>query len=293
MRGFEQLLDSIIRTVSRMPLGRLHVLAQDMNALAPLVYRRRLVQANLTHAFPTADTAALAKGFYFGFAQVCVEVVRAMAMDADELRTRVRCEGAAPLRDGNALLLMAHHANMIWAVLALASSIETPVSIVYKPPHAPAMRKLLLDIAARFDVELVPVKDVRRKLVQRRRRNRVWTLVADQRPGKDCCYADLCGVRTPFFLGPERIAKALRWPVYYLSCQRTATGRYACRVQKIADPPHDEPGAIIHRYAALLQADIDHAPCDWLWSHDRWRIRASQPAPPEALPAKAPTVNRP
>ena len=286
------MLDSIIRTVSRMPLGRLHVLAQDMEALAPLVYRRRLVQANLTRAFPTADTAALAKGFYFGFAQVCVEVVRAMDMDARELRARVACEGAAPLQGGNALLLMAHHANMIWAVLALASSIEAPVSIVYKPPHAPAMRQLLLAIAARFGVELVPVKDVRKKLLQRRQRNRVWTLVADQRPGKDCCYADLCGVRTPFFLGPERIARALRWPVYYLSCQRTAAGRYACQVRKIADPPHDRPGAIINRYATLLQADIDHAPCDWLWSHDRWRQRGSQPAPPEAFAAKAPTVNR-
>lgn len=267
------MFDSILRTVSRMPIERLHVLAQDMEALAPLVYRRRLVQANLTRAFPNADTAALAKGFYCGFAQVCVEMVHAMAMDASELRSRVECAGAAPLRDGNALLLMAHHANLIWAVLGLANSVEAPVSVVYKPPHALAMQQLLLAIAARFGVELVPVKDVRRKLVQRRRRNRVWTLVADQRPGKDCCYANLCGVRTPFFVGPERIATALHWPVYYLSCQRTAAGRYACRVQKIADPPHDQPGAIIQRYAELLQADIDHAPCDWLWSHDRWRTR--------------------
>lgn len=269
------MLDSIIRTVSRMPLGRLHVLAQDMEALAPLIYRKRLVEANLARAFPEADTAALAKGFYLGFSQVCVEVLRAMAMDADELRARVGCEGVAPLRGGNALLLMAHHANMIWAVLALASSIEAPVSIVYKPPHAPAMRQLLLAIAARFGVELVPVKDVRNKLVQRRQRNRVWTLVADQRPGKDCCYANLCGMRTQFYRGPERIARALSWPVYYLSCQRSAPGRYTCRVQKIADPPHDRPGAIIDRYAALLQADIDHAPCDWLWSHDRWRSRSA------------------
>ena len=254
-----------------MPLPRLHALAEDVEALARLGYRKKLVAANLTAAFPNANTEALANGFYGGFAQVCVEVVRGLAMDADDLLARVDCEGAAPLGDGNALLLMAHHANMIWAVLALATRIEAPVSIVYKPPHAPAMQQLLLAIAARFDVELVPVKEVRRKLVQRRQRRRVWTLVADQRPGEDCHYADLCGLRTAFHLGPERMARAFRWPVYYLSCQRAAPGRYSCRVQKIADPPHEQPGAIIDRYAALLQADIDQAPADWLWSHDRWR----------------------
>ena len=265
------MLDSILRTVSRMPLQRLHALARDVEPLARLAYRRGLVAANLASAFPDGDAEALANSFYWGYAQVCVEVVRALAMDADDLLARVDCEGAAALRDGNALLLMAHHANMIWAVLALAARIEAPVSIVYKPPHAPAMRQLLLAIAARFDVELVPVKDVRKKLVQRRERNRVWTLVADQRPGRDRHYAELCGRRTAFFLGPERIARALRWPVYYLSCQRTALGRYACRVEKVADPPHEQPGAIIDRYASLLQADIDRAPADWLWSHDRWR----------------------
>ena len=265
------MLESILRTVGRMPLPRLHALAQDVEPLARLAYRRRLVAANLTSAFPNADTVALANAFYCGFAQVCVEVLRAAAMDAEDLFARVECEGAGPLREGNALLLMAHHANMIWAVLGLAGRIDAPLSIVYKPPHAQVMRQLLLAIAARFDVELVPVKDVRKKLVQRRHRNRVWTLVADQRPGKDRHYADLCGRRTPFFFGPERIARALRWPVYYLSCQRAAPGRYVCRVEKVADPPHDQPGAIIDRYAALLQADIDQAPADWLWSHDRWR----------------------
>ena len=266
------MLDAIIRTASRMPLAGLHALARGVAPLARLGYRPRLVAANLARALPEADAKVLAKAFYGGFAATCVEVVRALSMSREELLARVGCHGEEVLRDGNALLLMGHHANMIWAVLALASRIPAPVSIVYKPPHAPSMRDLLIALAARYGVDLVPVNAVRRQLVKKdAQQGRVWTLVADQRPGKDRHHAELFGRPTPFFLGPERIARAFDWPVYYLSCQRVAAGRYQCRVLPVATPPHGAPGRVIERYAQLLQADIDHAPADWLWSHDRWR----------------------
>ena len=83
--------------------------------------------------------------------------------------------------------------------------------------------------------------------------------------------ATLCGLRTAFFAGPERIARTFNWPVYYLSCRRVAPARYACSVEKIAEPPYADVGVVTERYAAKLQADIDDAPEDWLWSHDRWR----------------------
>ena len=269
--GRGPLLDSFIQTVSRMSVERLHMLARDMAPLAR-AYRPNLVAANLARAFPDANSDALARTFYGGFAEVCLEVVRARAMTPGELRARVRCEGADALRQGNTVLLMAHHANMIWAVLAVASRIQAPMSVVYKPPHAAIVRDLLLAIAARFGVDLVPVREVRRKLVRKQHlRGRVWTLVADQRPGRDPHYAKLFGQRTAFFLGPERIARALKWPVYYLSCQRAEPGSYDCRVEKIAEPPFGAVGDVVERYVSRLQADIEHAPADWLWSHDRWR----------------------
>ncbi len=274
--GIPTVLHSLIRSASRLPVERLHHLAHDIGEpLANAVYRRPLVLANLARAFPNADATALARGFYAAFAQVCVEVLRAGAMSRAELRERVTFVGADALNDGPALLLMAHHGNLVWAANALALDISAPVSVVYKTPHIAAMRSLLLDIAARFGVDPVAVKDVRRHLVKRRQegRGRVWTLVADQRPGRDCHYAELCGQRTAFFAGPERIARTFGWPVYYLSCQRTAPAHYRCVVEKIAEPPYEAPGTVTERYAAKLQADIDQAPEDWLWSHDRWRER--------------------
>ena len=268
------MLEPFLRTARRMPLERLHWLAEDLaKPLASVAYRRRMVLANLARAFPEANARALAAQFYAALGQVCVETLKAEAMEAKELRDRVALDGAEALRGGKAVVAMAHHGNLVWAACALALAAGAPVSVVYKTPHVARMRQMIVAIAERFGVDLVPVKEVRARLVHSRHEARIWTIVADQRPGRSRCHAPLCGRRTAFFTGPERIARALRWPVYYLSCRRAAPGRYRCAVDKIAEPPYrEEPnGAVMERYAEKLQADIDHAPADWLWSHDRWR----------------------
>ena len=273
------MLDSIIRSARQLPLERLYALAEHAGKpLCGIAYRRPLVAANLARAFPDADVGSLVDDFYAAFAQVCVEVLHASAMDAEELRERVVFEGAEALNDRHAVLLMAHHGNLVWAVTALALATSTPVSVVYKTPHVAAVGELLLAIAERFGVDPVPVKEVRKRLVASRRQCRVWTIVADQRPGKEHRYAELCGQRTAFFTGPERMAHTMRWPVYYLSCRRLATGRYGCVIEKIAEPPFERPGVVVERYAQKLQADIDDAPSDWLWSHDRWRASKADAA---------------
>ena len=265
------MLDSILKTTSRWPLTRLHGGVRLVEPLMRATYRRKVVEDNLRRAFPDDDTAGLVREFYSGFCQAWVEVVRSLRMDAAELGERVTFEGAEALDDGNALLLMAHHGNLIWAITALAGEIDAPVAIVYKPPHTPAVREHIMAVGERFGVTLVPVKDMRREFLKRRHERPVWTLVADQRPGgRDRQTVDFCGRRTAFHAGPGRLAMALKWPVYYLSCQRLGPGRYHCRIEKIADPPHDR-GSIVERYVAKLQADVNRAPADWLWSHKRWR----------------------
>ena len=265
------MLDSILKTTSRWPLARLHGGVRLVEPVMRATYRRKVVEDNLRQAFPHDDTAKLVREFYSGLCQAGVEVVRARDMDVAELGERVTFEGAEALDEGNALLLMAHHGNLIWAITALAARIDPPVAIVYKPPHSAAMDKHLLAVADRVGLTLVPVKNLRREILKRRHDGIVWGLVADQRPGgRECHTVEFCRRQTAFHAGPERLAKALKWPVNYLSCQRLGPGRYHCRIEKVADPPH-EPGAVVERYVAKLQADVDRAPADWLWSHERWR----------------------
>ena len=90
-------------------------------------------------------------------------------------------------------------AILVWALVALAGEIAAPVSVVYKPPHLAAMGNLLVTIAERFGVTPVPVKELRKHLLRGRQKRQVWTLVADQRPGRDGRIAQLCGRDTPVF----------------------------------------------------------------------------------------------
>ncbi len=269
------MLAAALRAASRLPLACLYPVGRLLGptALALAPSRRRVAERNLAHAFPEADAPALARRFYRAFGDVAMEMLRLFSMGEAELRARVRLEGAEALEEeSGALLLMAHHGNLLWALAALAADRRGPMSLVYKPPHWPPLHGLMQTLGARFGVTLVPVATSMRHVLRCRRDPRLLVLVADQRPGPaERREVGFCGRPTAFFAGPDRIARRLDWPVYYLSCQRLARGRYLCRVEKLALPPHDaeEPG-VVARYAARLEEDVRQAPEDWLWFHRRW-----------------------
>lgn len=60
-------------------------------------------------------------------------------MPKAQLEARLRLEGVEALESGGALVLAAHHGNMLWAVGALADAVPAPVHVVYKPPHGAAL----------------------------------------------------------------------------------------------------------------------------------------------------------
>lgn len=268
-------LFAALRLASRLPLACLYPVGRLLVPLAraALPGRRRTAERNLAAVFPGAAQRPLARRVYAAAADVAMESVRLMSMPKAELGARVRVEGAEALDGGGALVLTAHHGNMLWAVSALTEAVNAPLFVVYKEPHGAVLHRMLNAIGDRFDGTLVPLGAVRRTVLRCRQEGGVLVLVADQRPGStERREVGFCGRRTAFFTGPDRIGRALGWPAYYLSCRRTGRGRYLCRVEKLSEPPYDEDNAgIVDRYAARLEADVRQAPEDWLWFHKRWR----------------------
>ena len=266
-----------LRIASRLPLAFLYPVGRLLVPLARAAApgRRRVAERNLAAVFPGAELRELTRRFYAAAADVAMESIRLMSIPKAQLNARVRLEGTEALDGGGALLLTAHHGNMLWAVSALADAAPAPVFVVYKEPHGAVLHRMLNAIGDRFDGTLVPLRKARREVLRCRQENGVLVLVADQRPGSaERREVEFCGRRTAFFTGPDRIARALGWPVYYLSCRRTGRGRYLCRVEKLCDPPYEEGNTgIVDRYAARLEADVRRAPEDWLWFHKRWRDR--------------------
>src|SRR6185437_1841266 len=77
------------RLVSRLPLPVLYGLS---SLLGWLTHRLHVVRENLGKAFPGLDAAglrAVIRAYYMGFADMLVEVVKAVSMPPEEFRRRV------------------------------------------------------------------------------------------------------------------------------------------------------------------------------------------------------------
>lgn len=77
---------------------------------------------------------------------------------------------------------------------------------------------------------------------------------------------------TGFFLGIEKIAKALDMNVIFIDIRREARGRYKGHLTMITDHPSEEPEFMItKKYIRSLEQAINQSPDNWLWSHRRWK----------------------
>src|SRR5258708_32433583 len=131
------------RLVARIPLRALYGFAGFLGWLAFRVFpdRERWVRENLTRAFPDFDEARLRsvmRGYYLGFAQMLVEVIKSVTLPADEIRRRVRIvnlEAARTLLEQgqSVLLVAAHQCNREWMLLALPLDLGSPPHAAYKP----------------------------------------------------------------------------------------------------------------------------------------------------------------
>ena len=81
------------RLLARVPLGALYALASFLGWLTFrfFPYREHIVRENLTRAFPTFGEQQLRevmRGYYLGFADMLMEIVKSARMSSAELRGR-------------------------------------------------------------------------------------------------------------------------------------------------------------------------------------------------------------
>jgi len=274
--------------VARIPLRALYGVAGFLGWLAFRVfpYRERLVRENLTRAFPDFDEARLRsvmRGYYLGFAQMLVEVIKAVTLPADEIRRRVRIvnlEAArALLEQGQSVLLVAaHQCNWEWMLLALSIELGYPLDAAYKPLVDNWAEREMRKVRTRFGCRLVPAMDLLADIIKRRGVVRAVAMVADQEPttSEHKYWTGFLNRDTAFYLGPEEIARVTGFPVFFVAMRRTARGHYEMQFEPLASAGQSLPaGALTERYAHRVEEQIRSAPGDWPWSHKRWKLKRS------------------
>lgn len=279
------------RLVATVPLPVLYVLAGFLGWLAWRVfpYRQHVVRENLARAFPELDGAGLSRvmrDYYRGFAQMLVELVKAVSLPASEFRRRVRIvnlEAArALLAQGQSVLLVAaHQCNWEWMLLALSLELGYPLDAAYKPLVDAWAEREMKTLRTRFGSRLVPAKQLLADIISRKDAVRAIAMVADQEPttSERKYWTRFLNRDTAFYMGPEEIARATGFPAFFVAMRRTARGYYEMELSPLAGAgaggAAGDSGALTEAYARRVEEQIRAAPPDWPWSHKRWKLKRS------------------
>lgn len=244
-------------------------------------YRRDVVYENIKNSFPEfsdKERLLIEKGFYLHFMEVFAELTKTYSFNKEDWRERCKLINpellTAHLDNGEPVLLMSGHtANWEWQAHSYSSQLRYPVEFLYKPISNDRYERIMHQLRTRHGGIPIPKDKALREIIKRKKIPRIIGIVADQIPsiGTDKTWINFLNQDTAFYVGAERIATAVNYPVYFCDVVRVAKGKYEVTFKPIAKPPYSESPHIIKKYAELLEEAIQKNPSHYLWSHKRWK----------------------
>ena len=293
-----------LRILSSLPLPAWYAIASFLAFVLDKVLKSRheIIDMQLAACFPDRDKdwiAATRSAFYRNFADVSVEIIKAVTMKPGEIASRVTLENPeaarAAMDAGQSIIIVtSHNCNWEWALLKLSLEMGHPVHAAYKPLKGRWGDRLMMTIRSRFGAEMIPARRLLMRVMRHRGPARVIAMVADQAPTSSGVryFTQFMGLDTAFFIGPEAIAKAGKLPVFYIAMRRVSRGHYRIHFVEIAAGGEELPtGAVIERYAAEIEAVTRERPPDWLWNYRRWKVQRDAEGNPHIV--KSGFIRRP
>ena len=285
-----------LRLLSSLPLPLWYGIATTLAFLMDHVFRarREIIDMQLRACFPKEDDAWIRRtrsAFYRNFADVSVEIIKAVTLSPEEIDRRLRVENDAPVRAAfeagqSVIIVTSHNCNWEWALLKLSTGFGRPIQAAYKPLKGRWGDSLMLTVRSRFGAEMITAKRLLIRVMRYRGPPRIIAMVADQAPTSSGVryFTQFMGLDTAFFVGPEAIARAGKLPVFYIAMRRESRGHYCMRFVQIAAAGEElAPGAMIERYAAEIERNTRERPPDWLWNYRRWKVQRDAEGNPHVV----------
>ncbi|MEJ2114712.1 MAG: lysophospholipid acyltransferase family protein, partial [Gammaproteobacteria bacterium] len=247
-------------------------------------YRRKLTLSNLKASFPEyseSECLDLAKNHFKSACMVIAEIIKALSLSKEEIKNRVEFKNLHVLENyleqgQSAIVITAHYCNHEWALFACAQHLKFPVDTVYRKQRTDGLEKIFYYLRSRFGVTLLPMETFVADSLKRSKITRVLAMAADQSPKKgDSPYWQYFLNRdTAFHTGSEKIARAFKYPIIFMSLKRTRRGYYKATLKLLAEPPYsDDPNQIMRLYVSELEDQVRESPKDWLWAYRRWKLK--------------------
>ncbi|MBS1566077.1 MAG: lysophospholipid acyltransferase family protein [Bacteroidetes bacterium] len=246
-------------------------------------YRRKVVMANLKNSFPEKsdkELRALCGSFYRYFCDLFLETFKTLTISRRSMLRHCSMDpGAAKLFEGfaaqnqNVIIVMGHKGNWEWAGNTFSLCCRHQLYVIYHPLSNPWFNKLIVKMRTRFGTKLIVMQDTFRDMVRHREHLNATAFIADQAPSPEkAWWMSFLNQDTPVFMGTEKIALKMKYPIVYVSVKKIKRGYYTLTADLLKIPPYTtSEGEITTAHTQRLENDIIGQPETWLWTHRRWK----------------------
>jgi KDO2-lipid IV(A) lauroyltransferase len=289
MTFFQKLFLVSIKLLSLLPWRILYFLSDFVAFVFYYLigYRKKVVYENLNNSFPEKskkEIRKIAHQYYRHIADIMVETIceEKITSNFQKHMTLKNPEIVYQLyRTGKSIMVVTGHVGN-WEWIAISAQALGPYKSrgVVKPLSSQFFNDYLENLRNKYSSGIIPFKQTLRAMVAAKDQQFLYMLANDQTPHRDEIrfWADFLHQPTPFFLGTEKIAKALDMPVVFVNCYRIKRGVYEMDFELITDTPKLTAEFEINlKHIALLEQDNNLRPYNWLWSHRRWKYKDEYP----------------
>ena len=296
-----KIIRGIIVVLSKLPLKFHYFMGDILSWFMKNVvrYRSAVVYVNLSRSFPEKSAREIKKiydAFYKHMGEIVAEAIwfggsTYRRLYESGIVTVVNAKGVSEIFENtpSMTVLSTHCGN--WEILGGLLGYrtddgetlrvpESSISVVYKKlsneisDRVFALNRVapLEEVGTECEVES---KNILRFSIKHKDERRMYVYPTDQAPywgsgrypiGKFMCQ------ETTAMMGSVGVACKLSHSVLYAKMKRVERGHYELEFIPICmDASKVTPEEIMRKYYDLLEEEIRETPCNWLWSHNRWK----------------------
>ncbi|MEN0039821.1 MAG: lipid A biosynthesis lauroyl acyltransferase [Pseudomonadota bacterium] len=287
-----KLVGLLLKGLRQLPPERSTAIAERIGRrLAPILPRSKLARKNLQLAFPEksdAEIEQLLRGVWGNVARGIAEYVfldQLFDFDVENPTAgRIEVSGIdqfVKLRDsGKPVIIFTGHTGNFEILPIAAAAYDLNVTAMFRPPNNRFLAEKLMKARSTASGHLVPS-----------RVGAAWSLARildqDKAVGLLVDQAFTTGPRITF-MGREasanplaaKLARQYDCDIHPARCVRLPNGRFRLELYDAIDIPRTDKGDVDVLETTILINDIVEGwvrdePEQWLWLHDRWKIKAN------------------
>ena len=245
-------------------------------------YRTRVVRDNLKNSFPEKsdiELISIEKKFYHHFFDLIIESIKSISISESQMRKRLVFKNIEMFdkyfdQNKSVVLTVSHYGNWEWGILGVSLAAKQKMMGVYKIINDSFFNNLMNTTRGRFGADLVEMKDSLRHIISTKDECKIIGLLADQSPVKNESnyWTTFLNQESSVYLGPEKIATKMNYPVLFCKIQKVRRGRYEFYLEELCtNPEKTTKGEITSLYLRKSEQTINENPEFWLWTHRRWK----------------------